>query len=138
MGLNYAQVLTKMCLGTKKEEFGNPVMKRKVSASGACFLELAGPTNEANKQADVLAEKLRQIFPAETIKVARPVKKLDVRLVGLDDAAGPSEVAEAVAKVCDASAAHIKCSVVSVDAAGARCARVSLPVAAAKTLLAKR
>jgi hypothetical protein len=54
--------------------------------------------------------------------VARPIKKLDVRLVGLDDA----------------PAGHIKCSIVSVDASGVRCARVSLPVAAATTLLAKR
>jgi hypothetical protein len=107
MGLSYAQVPTKMCLGIKKEEFSSPVMKRKASAFGACILELAGPPNEVKKRADVLAEKLRQIFPAETLKVARPIKKLDVRLAGLDDAAGPSEVTEAVAKVCDASSAHI-------------------------------
>jgi hypothetical protein len=137
-GLDYRTVARTMVQRIPAADFGSPQIGFKVAATGARILEITGSSSmDANTSADILADRLRQLYPPEVLKVARPIKRLDLRVVGLDDAASPPDVVDAVAKACGVPAGHIDCGVISRDAAGAACARVSVPVAAAKALLAK-
>jgi hypothetical protein len=72
-----------------------PFFRIFIAASGARILELASPTNETDKQTNVLVEKYGQLFPAETHKVAWPWTRRRCKSVGGSGG---------IAKECDASA----------------------------------
>lgn len=79
--------------------------KVRKAANGGTIIEIFGP-NGAIK-ANALADKLRNIFKDEA-KLARPVVKGEIRLVGLDDSVGVDEVTYVVAQYRDCTGEEVK------------------------------
>ncbi|KAF9818684.1 hypothetical protein SFRURICE_011730 [Spodoptera frugiperda] len=77
-------------------EFGAPDgFSMKVTATGARLLEVPGAASGSS--ADALAERIRACLGAEEVRVSRPTKCLDLRILGLDDSVTEHEVVAAVA-----------------------------------------
>lgn len=75
-------------------ELGIEYLRPERTANGSLVLEVPG--TESAPRADTLAERLTTALKKERLKVARPVRKTEIRLTDLDDAATPSAVATAV------------------------------------------
>ncbi|KAL0858652.1 hypothetical protein ABMA27_012478 [Loxostege sticticalis] len=100
--------------------------------TGGKLLEIPGATS--GDKADALAAKLKEVLPAELVRVSRPTKTVDVRLSGLDDSVTKDEVAEAVSRVGGCAADSIKVGEIRESWAGNGTVVVKVPVAAAKKI----
>lgn len=76
-------------------ELGIEHLRPKRAVTGGLILEVPG--QESAPRADALAERLRTALADEPVKVSRPVRRMDLRITGLDDAATAASVAAAVA-----------------------------------------
>ncbi|KAF9806671.1 hypothetical protein SFRURICE_015940 [Spodoptera frugiperda] len=96
-GVTYGDVLAKLKGAVTPAEFGAPDgFSMKVTATGARLLEVPGAASGSS--ADALAERIRACLGAEEVRVSRPIKCLDVRILGLDDSVTEHEVVAAVAR----------------------------------------
>ncbi|XP_025160216.1 uncharacterized protein LOC112589807 [Harpegnathos saltator] len=77
------------------EGIGIEKIKTRVGATGALVFEIPG--EERNKQADLLADKLKEVL-TDRARVSRPQKMGELRLKGLEISTSEKEVVEAVAK----------------------------------------
>ncbi|KAF9806882.1 hypothetical protein SFRURICE_005839 [Spodoptera frugiperda] len=90
-GVTYGDVLAKVKRAVTPAEFGAPDgFTMKVTATGARLLEVPGAASGSS--ADALAERLRTCLGADEARVSRPIKCLDLRILGLDDSATDSDV----------------------------------------------
>jgi len=84
--------------------FGIKEIRPKCMATGGMLLEMPGAQSAA--QADALARHIRDIFPEGSgVRVFRPIKKVDLRLTGVDESFMPKEIATAISGYgggCDA------------------------------------
>jgi len=70
------------------------------AATGDLLMEIPGA--DASHKADELAALLREhIGEAEGVKVTRPVRRVDLRIVGMVDAISPRDIAEAISAYSD-------------------------------------
>ncbi|XP_059061180.1 uncharacterized protein LOC131854073 [Achroia grisella] len=131
-GVTYAALLReakdKVCL----EDIGVTELRYRQAITGARILELPGAAS--GDKADSLAEKLREVLPAEVVQVSRPVKTADLRIVGLDDTTTPADVVVAVARSGGCAEQDIKVGEIRRSASGTAAAWVRCPVVAAKKL----
>ncbi|KAF9802337.1 hypothetical protein SFRURICE_009019, partial [Spodoptera frugiperda] len=91
-GVTYGDVLAKLKGAVTPAEFGAPdgfSMKPRL-------LEVPGAASGSS--ADALAERIRACLGAEEVRVSRPTKCLDLRILGLDDSVTEHEVVAAVAR----------------------------------------
>ncbi|KAF9824409.1 hypothetical protein SFRURICE_002071, partial [Spodoptera frugiperda] len=96
-GVTYGDVLAKLKGAVTPAEFGAPDgFSMKVTATGARLLEVPGAASGSS--ADALAERIRACLGAEEVRVSRPTKCLDLRILGLDDSVTEHEVVAAVAR----------------------------------------
>ncbi|KAF9795278.1 hypothetical protein SFRURICE_004650, partial [Spodoptera frugiperda] len=96
-GVTYGDVLDKLKGAVTPAEFGAPDgFSMKVTATGARLLEVPGAASGSS--ADALAERIRACLGAEEARVSRPIKCLDLRIMGLDDSVTEHEVVAAVAR----------------------------------------
>jgi len=78
-----------------KATFGINELRPKLMANGGMLLEIPGA--QAASQADALAKHIRDRFPEGSgVRVTRPIRKVDLRLMGFDVSITPKEIAEAV------------------------------------------
>jgi len=93
----YADVMRRMreVYPDLRTAFGIKEVRPKRAANGGLLLEIPGAA--ASQQADVLAARLRDMFPEdEGVRVSRPVKRVDLRITGFDESVTPREIAEAI------------------------------------------
>ncbi|KAF9800387.1 hypothetical protein SFRURICE_015897 [Spodoptera frugiperda] len=96
-GMTYGDVLAKLKGAVTPAEFGAPNgFAIKATATGARLLEVPGATS--GPSADALAERLRACLGADEVRVSRPTKCLDLRIMGLDDSVTEYKVVAAVAR----------------------------------------
>ncbi|KMQ85880.1 gag protein [Lasius niger] len=81
-------------------------LRPKRTATGSILYEVPG-VGSAEK-ADKLAVTLKALLEAKGLRVTRPVKRVELRVSGLDDASAPENVVEAVAAVGGCSAGNIR------------------------------
>ncbi|XP_046972451.1 uncharacterized protein LOC124539197 [Vanessa cardui] len=94
-GVTYAQVLERAEQGIKLQELGiNGGLKVRRSATGARVLELPRAQSD---QADKLADKLRTVLDG-VASVVHPVRKVDIKVTGLDDSVTKDKIIAAVAR----------------------------------------
>lgn len=96
-GTTYADILAQAKQRISIAELGISALTCRKTATGARILEL--PKASGGEKADLLAKKLAEALPSETVRVVRPVKCADLRVSGLDDSVTVAEVVEAVASV---------------------------------------
>lgn len=75
------------------EDWGMTHLAMKQTRNGSLLCEF--PRAGGHVQADVIARELQEIMGGVAV-VARPVKRGEIRVVGLDDSATPQEVARAL------------------------------------------
>ncbi|XP_047541798.1 actin cytoskeleton-regulatory complex protein PAN1-like [Vanessa atalanta] len=94
-GVTYAQVLERAEQGTKLQELGiNGGLKVRRSATGARVLELP---RAQSSQVEKLADKLRTVLDG-VANVVHPIRKVDIKLTGLDDSVTKDKIIAAVAR----------------------------------------
>jgi hypothetical protein len=98
------------------------------------MLEIPPGTENAEKAADALAAKLREVVGEEAY-IHRPMKCAEIRVTGLDDSSTAEEVVEAIAREGDCTTANIKPGIVSRGMSGIGSLWVSCPVAVAKKVV---
>nr|XP_026496141.1 uncharacterized protein LOC113400708 [Vanessa tameamea] len=99
------------------------------------MLEIPPGTVDAEKSADALAAKLRDVLSPDEVQVHRPTKCVEIRVMDLDDSVTSEEVVAAVATEGGCSEGAIRPGVVVRGANGCRSLWLSCPVAAAKKIL---
>ncbi|XP_025161794.1 ABC transporter F family member 4-like [Harpegnathos saltator] len=80
-------------------------IKTRVGATGALILEIPG--EERGKQADLLAEKLKEVL-TDRAKVSRPQKMGELRIKGMEISTTENEAAEVVARVGGCRVGEVK------------------------------
>ncbi|KAF9803594.1 hypothetical protein SFRURICE_012936, partial [Spodoptera frugiperda] len=80
---------------------------------GARLLEVPGAAS--GPSADALAERLRACLGADEVRVSRPTKCLDLRIMGLDDSVTEHEVVAAVARTGGCPADQVKAGTIRPD-----------------------
>ncbi|KAF9807608.1 hypothetical protein SFRURICE_008821 [Spodoptera frugiperda] len=112
--VTYDDVLAKLKGAVTPAEFGAPNgFAIKATATGARLLEVPGATS--GPSADALAERLRACLGADEVRVSRPTKCLDLRIMGLDDSVTEHEVVAAVARTGGCPADQIKAGTIRPD-----------------------
>ncbi|XP_049887055.1 uncharacterized protein LOC126381643 [Pectinophora gossypiella] len=129
-GVTYASILTDAKQRVRLADLGIGSLGFRKTATGARMLEVGGEASA--EKADSLASKLREVLSPEAVRVARPVKRAEIRITGLDDSADAFEVAEAIAKEGGCSSDAIKCGRIVVGPRGDGSLWVSCPATAAK------
>ncbi|XP_049868205.1 translation initiation factor IF-2-like [Pectinophora gossypiella] len=129
-GASYADILREAKSKVDLQSLGISGLKVRKAATGARVLEVAGASSA--EKADSLAAKLRESMSGDVVKVSRPTKCAQMRVVGLDDSVTAQEVVEAVAKVGGCAADGIKAGAIREGAGGMGSLLLSCPFAAAK------
>ena len=118
-------------------ELGVPVSKIRQTMAGGLLIEIPGQDGPA--KADILAGKLQAVFEeSKDIRIARPNKRAEIRIRGLDVSIQPREVKEAVAAEGGCSADDVRTGeILKRSPRGMGTVWVQCPVLAAKTLADK-
>ena len=118
-------------------EIGIPSTKIRYTVAGRILVEIPG--DESAAKADVLATKLREIFPEDgEVKISRPTKRSEIRISGLDPTIKVEEIIEAVATIgsCDKKDVKVR-EIKKRSPKGMGAAWVQCPITSAKTLADK-
>ncbi|XP_050345752.1 uncharacterized protein LOC126770398 [Nymphalis io] len=130
-GVTYAHILERVEQGVKLQDIGIcGGLRVRRSATGARLLEL--PKAQA-EQADKLAEKLRTVLDG-VASVVRPVKRVDLKVTGLDDSVTKDKLVAAVARAGNCSPDSVRCGVLQRGPGYMGIVRVTCPLTAAKKI----
>ncbi|XP_032686453.1 uncharacterized protein LOC116851280 [Odontomachus brunneus] len=93
---SYADVMWRARSQIDLGELGIGDLRTRRAVTGALVLEIPSP--EGHARADALANKMAALFAdKEDVRIARPTKRVDIRVRDLDDAATVEDVISAVA-----------------------------------------
>lgn len=110
-------------------------LKVRRAANGGIIYEVSGEDKE--KKADLLAAKMKEVLAAkEGVRVTRPCKKGELRVLGLDETATAAEVATIVANIGECSLEDIKTNKVRFNRGTMGTIWVQCPIKAAEKLVA--
>ncbi|XP_047534366.1 uncharacterized protein LOC125069007 [Vanessa atalanta] len=130
-GVTYAQVLERAEQGIKLQELGiNGGLKVRRSATGARVLELP---RAQSSQVEKLADKLRTVLDG-VANVVHPIRKVDIKLTGLDDSVTKDKIIAAVAREGNCPTEVIRCGEIARAHSYMGMVRVTCPIVAAKKL----
>ncbi|XP_050353678.1 uncharacterized protein LOC126775657 [Nymphalis io] len=130
-GVTYAHILERAEQGVKLQDIGIcGGLRVRRSATGARLLEL--PKAQA-EQADKFAEKLRTVLDG-VASVVRPVKRVDLKVTGLDDSVTKDKLVAAVARAGNCSPDSVRCGVLQRGPGYMGMVRVTCPLTAAKKI----
>lgn len=108
-------------------EIGIERPKIRKAANGGLLIEVPGVNGTA--KADTLAIKLKETL--NDVSITRPIKKGDIRLLGLDDSITEEEIAWVIADIGNCSTELIRVSPMRPMRSGLRLTIVNCPLAAA-------
>ncbi|KAA5778584.1 hypothetical protein F3H09_32550, partial [Pseudomonas aeruginosa] len=91
---------------------------------------------DQNEKADLLAEKLREVLPSDSIVVSRPTITAAVRLSGLDESISREELGAAVARIGECPPDVVKVGEIKMGPGGTGQVLVRCPIAGVKKILA--
>ncbi|XP_026830159.1 cytokinesis protein sepA-like [Ooceraea biroi] len=95
--VGYAAAMAALQAAIKLEDLGIPHVRVKRALTGARILEVPGP--DAHAKADKLVEGIRGVLTRGQWSVARPTKKAELMVRGLEDSISAGEVAAAIVTV---------------------------------------
>ena len=131
-GVTYAEVLTEAKNRVNLASLGIERLKFRTAATGARILELPGDSGA--EKANSLAAKLRETLGEEMVRVHRPEKCAELRILDLDDSVTKEEVVKAAAKVGDCPPDTIKAGEIKRNLRGVGTIWLRCPVLTAKKL----
>ncbi|XP_072934979.1 uncharacterized protein [Epargyreus clarus] len=104
--VTYAEVMRTARGQIKLTDLGIVELRQKKALNGGLLLEVAG--EDSAEKADVLAGKLQAVVAEMGVKVARPSKQGEARVMDLDDSVTQEDVASAIAATCGCAIADVK------------------------------
>ncbi|KAL0860155.1 hypothetical protein ABMA27_010462 [Loxostege sticticalis] len=131
-GVTYESAIRDAKSRINLEELGISGLRFSKAKTGGKILEIPGAAS--GDKADAFASKLRDVLPAEIVRVTRPIKTVDIRLSGLDDSVTKEEVAAAVSKTGGCVADQVKVGLIRQSWSGSGTVVVKVPVTAAQKL----
>ncbi|XP_072934987.1 uncharacterized protein [Epargyreus clarus] len=137
--ITYGEVMKTAKGQIKLEDLGIAEVRQKKALNGGLLIEIAG--EDCAVKADALAGKLQAVVADMGVKVARPSKQGEARVMDLDDSVTQEEVAEAIAAACGCIASDVKVGQIrrrpsALGTAWVRCPLTAIrKLAAAKRLL---
>lgn len=131
-GIDYRTALLKVRETMGPTELGIDDLSLRHTATGSRLIEIPGA--QASERADELAQKLQGALAGVAV-VARPSKKADVKLVGLDETVSKEEILAIVQSKVACDASQMKVGEIHFNWRGEGVSYLSLPVAAAVTLV---
>lgn len=129
-GITYDAVIREAKSKIDIDSLGIEEIRYRRGATGARIWKIPGASND--EKAERLAGELRKVLSSDVVKVQRPVKRVDLRLVGLDDAVTTEDVTLAIAKVGGCTSDAIKTGVIDTNGS----IWVSCPAEAANRVVA--
>lgn len=116
-------------------EMGLDEVRIRPTISGGVLIEVPGEENVS--KAEALANKLKEMFPeGGDVRISRPSKRIDVKILGLEASIQPREVAIAIAEVGDCEAGEVKVGMLKKRTQrGALAAWAQCPAQAAKKIV---
>lgn len=103
---SYAQVMQAAKAKIRLSDLGIAEVKQKRAINGGLLLQVAG--EECAGKADALAAKLHEAVADLGVKVARPTKHGEARVMDLDESVTQQDVASAIANACGCAAGDVK------------------------------
>lgn len=128
--VTYGQVMAKAERSIDLKALGIEGLRLRTAVTGGRILEVAGA--DRAQKADRLAAKLREVL--EEVRVARPVRCVEMRISGLSDSATEETVAASLAAEGGCSADQIKVGVIKRPPGRQGTAWLRCPVEAARKL----
>lgn len=129
-GATYAAVMSEARIKINPADLGiEGGVRFRVAATGARMLEVPGI--DCAEKADKLANKLKESL-GDSVKVSRPTKTVDLRVMGLDDSVTPLDVAVAMAREGGCPVEAIKLGKIRREARGLGTLWLNCPAEAAK------
>lgn len=131
-GEDYRSVLAKVQNRISLNDCGITELSLRSTAMGSKIIEIPGP--QGAERADSLASKLQEAV-GDLVTVARPIKKVDIRIIDIDDTVSKEDVVKAVADRGGCESTHIRAGDIHYYGRGMGALHMSLPAVAAKTLV---
>ncbi|XP_072934819.1 uncharacterized protein [Epargyreus clarus] len=137
--ITYAEVMKTAKGHIHLADLGIPALRQKKAINGGLLLEVSG--EDCAGKADALARKLQEAVAELGVRVARPTKQGEARVMDLDDSVTQQDVANAVAEACGCLASDVKVGDIrrrpsALGTAWVRCPLTAIrKLAAAKRLL---
>lgn len=132
-GVSYATVLSKAKQNIRLEDLGiSESLKFRRAITGAYLIEIPGAENV--QKADRLQEELGKLFQDTGVKIARPIKRAEMRIRGLDDSITTVEVAQAVALMGECQIKEIKMGEIKFSPYGLGTLWLQCPLTAARKI----
>ncbi|XP_070171493.1 uncharacterized protein [Polyergus mexicanus] len=124
-------------------KLGIDSLRVREAATGAMIVELAGSGEKegptASQRADALYADLRRVFAGdEGVRLARPIRKAELRLRGLDRSIAAADIAAAVAGAGACEATDIRVGDIKFPTRGLGTVWVQCPLRAANKIAAAR
>jgi len=105
--LTYADALKLVRQKISLKDHNIDISKVRRAITGGLIIEISG--EEATSKADKLASQMSEILQGGGIKVARPSRKVDLRVSGLDESVTPDEIISILAEEGKCSSSDIRC-----------------------------
>lgn len=131
-GITRTEILKEARSKIKIEDLGIQFIRPKIAATGAVILEIPGETGAT--KADGLASRLREVIGKDRAKIARPVKKADLRITGLDESVTAQEIASSMATVGGCLIEECRIGMIRYNTMGIGTVWANCPATAAKKL----
>ncbi|XP_072933739.1 uncharacterized protein [Epargyreus clarus] len=137
--ITYAEVMKTAKAQIQLADLGIPALRQKKAINGGLLLEVSG--EDCAGKADALARKLQETVAEMGVRVARPTKQGEARVMDLDDSVTQQDVANAIAGACGCIASDVRVGEIrrrpsALGTAWVRCPLTAIyKLAAAKRLL---
>ncbi|TLM35173.1 hypothetical protein FEC37_18690, partial [Acinetobacter baumannii] len=131
-GVTYRAVLAEARAKIDTAELGIPIQRIRSAVTGAKVLVVDGA--DQNEKADLLAEKLREVLPSDSIVVSRPTITAAVRLSGLDESISREELVAEVARIGECPPDTVKVGEIKMSPGGTGQVLVRCPIAGVKRI----
>lgn len=129
-----AKAMSKVRRELVLEDFDIAELRPRRAMTGGLVLEVPGP--ERASKADQLARRMEEVLEGTNVRVARPTKRGEIRLHGLDDSVTEDEARTALAAVGGCPAEDVKVGKIRLSSAGLGSIWAQLPLAAVRKLAA--
>ncbi|XP_072948772.1 uncharacterized protein [Epargyreus clarus] len=134
--VTYAEVMKTAKGQIKLPDLGIVELRQKRALNGGLLLEVTG--EDSAKKADALAGKLQVVVAEMGVKVARPTKQGEARVMDLDDSVTQENVADAIAVACGCVTADVKVGEIRRRPSALGTAWVRCPLTAIRKLAAAK
>lgn len=132
----YTEIMLKAKRDISLKEIGIEDCRVRKGFTRGLIIEIPG--DNADSKADQLVEKLKVVLSQYEVRINRPIKKVDIKLTGLELTTSKEEITEAIVNLGNTSLEEVKVSDIRLDNRDLRTAWIQCSIKAAIKLMEKR